>query len=439
MARIALLTEGALFPEGGRIAGLQVRVLEMARALGRRGHDVTVGEETASTGVEPGVNVTATRALRGNAFDVWIAHPRLVARHHRRFRDLPLVLDGYEAPFASFLAFAEAQGSERNRRVLSEYSAGVAETLRALRRADLVICANGPQRAGYLSLLGALGRLSPLESSPRIVQIVQTGAPPSPTGESLRAREEREGGQVVLWPGGAYPWFDLDTFVEAMPLVLDAVPSARFVFAGLGGQDGGTPRPAPIQQMLESPESQPLVTASTFVDWLPYAERREMYDSADIGVCTYRVHVETLFSMRTRVIDMAWGGLPVVATQGDEASQLLAAHHAAVTVPAEDPTALASEIVALLRDDNRRDAMKRNALALASGAWSWDAQIAPLHEFCKEPWRLSPARRIVGTRSVHRIIRVNGGRLWRVRQGLRRISPRRVTGLARRLRAPWPR
>lgn len=409
MARVALLTSGALIPESGRVAGLQIRVFEMACALARRGHSVTVGEGSPSHGMtaDLGLRLEPLSKMNPREFDVWVCHPLQVGRYRRRFADVPLVVDGYEAPFASFLSYGESRLGTVGRRGLFEYGEYISRILRALRAADLVLCANEAQRIGYLSLMGALGKLSPTQPSAEIVQIVQSGAPvesPEDGGPALIDKR----GPTVLWAGGVYPWFDLETFVRAVPLIQQRVPDAQFVFAGLGGVDQGQADPETQPGIETLRRNASLAPAVHLVDWLPYTQRGRLYRSADLVACTYRSHVETLFSMRTRVIDAAWGGLPVVATRGDSVSSYLEQYGAARTVTPGQAEELASVVAELLLDERRRTEMANAARSLADGPLSWDVQIEELHRFCSEPRHV---RSMKGDPCAS-IVRVNRGRLW---------------------------
>lgn len=398
------------------MAGLQIRVYEMARALARKGHEVTVAAPgpLPTFAISSGVRCVAPGEIRRpSGFDVWIAHPLVAGRYFARLADVPYVMDGYEAPFASFLSHSAALFPLLGERVLHDYRNLMAQFLRALENADRVLCANENQRLCFLSLLCVLGKINPKHPAEDMLLTVQSGAPP----ESPAAAIAREAGPVVLWAGGCYPWFDPETFLAAMPIIISRVPSVRFVFAGIGGsgERDAEPREMPAAQRVFSAvqRSAELRTRSRFVAWQPYAERGALYAGADVAVCTYRRQIETTFSMRTRIIDMAWGGLPVVATEGDAVSATLASQGAGIVVPAEEPERLSDAIVGLLTDQAKRGNLAAAAKALAAGVWSWDAQIQPLDQYCRvpafAPGREDPALR----RTVRGLVQIRDGIAWR--------------------------
>jgi glycosyltransferase involved in cell wall biosynthesis len=362
MARVLLTCDQPL--GDGRIAGLQVRVLEMSAALRRAGHAVVVAAPAEVAGVGP--------------VDVWITPPRLVAALADRVRARARAVDGYESPFGSFLAQAVALLPRIGDRAARDYRAAAVAMLAAIASADRVLCANESQRVSYLTILSMLGRLGPHAPDPGVVLCVSSGASPDPPA---RPRDDAPHAPVVLWCGGCYPWFDVETYLAALPAIAAAHPDARFRFAGIDGV--GAPDALPLARRIREAVATPaLAGRAELVPWTPYAERGALYAAADVGVCTYGDHLETRLAMRTRVIDMVWGGLPLVVSTGDEMSRVVERHALGRTVPPGDPAALAAAVGALLADGAARRAATVRARALATGELSWDHQAAPLARWC---------------------------------------------------------
>src|SRR5690349_7272832 len=111
MPAIAILTDKFVGPRH-KIAGLQIRTYEMARALVRRGHQVTIAAVNTppeNPGCEDIALMPADSLGRSVTPDVWISHPLLMDSVYPRLKDIPFVVDGYEFPFASFYAHTVAQ------------------------------------------------------------------------------------------------------------------------------------------------------------------------------------------------------------------------------------------------------------------------------------------------------------------------------------------
>jgi len=405
MARVLLTLDEPRTGPDGRMAGLQVRVHEMAAALARAGHAAIVAttDELAACG----------------PVDVWIAHPRMVAPLGPAVRARALVVDGYESPFGSFLAQAAALLPRVGDRAAQDYRASAVASLAALGAADRVLAANESQRTAYLTMLAMLGRIGPRTPDGDLVLCVPSGASPAPP---RRDGDVTPHEPVLLWCGGCYPWFDVETYLAALARVTSAVPAVRLRFAGIDGV-AGDPSALPLARRIREAVagSAALRARSEFVAWLPYAERGGLYAAADVGVCTYGDHLETRLAMRTRVIDMIWGGLPLVVSAGDEMSRVVEAHALGRVVAPADPSALADAIVALLADAAGRRAMSARAQALAAGDLSWDRQIAPLAAYCE-----AVAAGATGVRRAARpseaIVRLNDGRARRLADALRRVA-----------------
>jgi glycosyltransferase involved in cell wall biosynthesis len=401
VARILLTLDEPIGP--GPIAGLQVRVLEMSQALARAGHDVVVAAPDELGGVGP--------------VDVWITHPRMVTPLADAVATRALVVDGYESPFGSFLAHAAALLPRLGDRAVREYRATAVGQLAAIAAADRVLCANEAQRVSYLTILSMLGRIGPRTPDAALVLLVSSGASPEPP---VRPLDETPHAPVLLWCGGCYPWFDVETYLAALPAIAARVPAVRFRFAGIDGVGADeVPLARRIREVVAGDPA--LAARAQFVGWQPYVERGTLYASADVGVCTYGDHLETRLSMRTRVIDMIWGGLPLVVSSGDEMSRVVASHGLGRVVPAGDPGALADAASALLADPaGRRDATAR-ARALALGELSWDAQVAPLAAYCAAvaAGTTTPATTVSPAEAI---VRLNDGRERAVADAVRRLA-----------------
>lgn len=407
------------------MAGFQVRVYETGRALVRRGHEVIVAAPFGKSGAPANdmLRVVEINEI-GPSFkaDLWITSLFLAPRFHARLRHLPMVIDGYESPFGSFLWSSASLLPKLGARVLYQYRAWIQDFLVALNRADAVLCANENQRVCYITLLCTLGKISPKFPCLDKVLTVCSGAPPEPPPRDLSGFPQlqaiRNRGPVVLWAGGCYPWFDAATYSRAMPRIAARVPNVTFLFAGIDGMDGTSAEASQQQganELRAAIEAQPeLKSRSVFVDWLPYRERGRLYAVADAGACTYGDHLETIFSMRTRVIDMVWGRLPVVTSAGDRVSAFVQENKAGIAVPPGDAAALAESVVSLLDDPVRRSEMAAKCEVLASSAMSWDTVVEPLHRFCLNPQKDPAADDPLIQETVATMIRVNDRFAWRL-------------------------
>ena len=118
--------------------------------------------------------------------------------------------------------------------------------------------------------------------------------------------------------------------------------------------------------------------------WVEYERRADYLLEANVGVSTHFEHIETAFSFRTRILDYLWAGLPILATEGDSLSRLVHEHGLGVTVPPEDPGALADALRKLRGDPDFYAECAANVQAFAP-QMTWERAMAPIAEFVRNP------------------------------------------------------
>ncbi|HEX3787275.1 MAG TPA: glycosyltransferase [Pseudonocardiaceae bacterium] len=319
------------------------------------------------------------------------------------------------------------------------------------RRGDFFLCASDRQRHFWLGHFAALGRLTPelYDADPTagsLLAVAPFGLPgkaPARTGPGLRAALPgiSEKDKVVLWAGGVYSWFDPVTLVRAIGELRGRRSDVRLVFLGMRHPNPDVPemdvavRTRAVAGQLE------LVGEHVFFNegWVPYGERQNWLLDADCGVTTHFQHVETTFAFRTRVLDYLWSSLPIVTTEGDAFADLVRIERLGVTVPPEDPRALAEALELVLYDEEFA-AGCRERIANVREQFTWDRTLAPLLDYCRNPHPAAD-RLLGGGPLVHRPPLGAAGTLRRdvdlVREYLSAGGPtevaRRAVGRVRRI------
>jgi glycosyltransferase involved in cell wall biosynthesis len=129
-----------------------------------------------------------------------------------------------------------------------------------------------------------------------------------------------------------------------------------------------------------------LGSAVRFEQWRPFDRRFEIPQVSDVAVVTHRPGLETDLSLRTRLVDLLWLGLPAVVTAGGTMARIIAEHRAGTVVPPGDAEAVAAAVAGLLDDPT-----KRQAASKAGHQWAaerrWTVAAQPLLEFAEKPWR----------------------------------------------------
>jgi glycosyltransferase involved in cell wall biosynthesis len=214
-----------------------------------------------------------------------------------------------------------------------------------------------------------------------------------------------------------YDWYDVDVVLAALPALLGRDRRTTLVFIQHPHPDL-TPQSAAGRARAEAERRGWLGREVRFEAWRPAERRFDLARVADLAVVTHVPGLETDLSLRTRLVDLLWLGLPVVVTSGGTMSRVVREEGCGVVVPPGDAAALAGAVSSLLDDVDRRVAM-----AVRGRQWAarrtWPEVARPLLEFARRPWR-DPHRdrfRPVGVGAVRGADSVG----TRLRRRLRRI------------------
>src|SRR5207253_543849 len=109
--------------------------------------------------------------------------------------------------------------------------------------------------------------------------------------------------------------------------------------------------------------------------WMQYDLRGAYYDRFSVALLTFPQSIETDLSMRTRVFDYLWGGLPIVSSSAPGTDEILA-HYGAV-VQSDSADDFADAIVRVLHQDisTRRFVDEHQ----------WPRTLQPLRDFVRAP------------------------------------------------------
>lgn len=471
MTRIALVSSE---PLRGRVAGIGVRYLELARRLPRDGIEVVAVSpaDPDETPLPPG---TARRFQAGRLPEILadcdgaVAQGQLANDLLLECPELPVAVDLYDPWLVENLHYTPELG-------LDPYRNDHATWVLQLSRGDFFLCSSQEQRLFYLGFLAAVGRVNPerLARDPDFQALIvpvpfgvpeelpphrpyletapAAGAPrqpePGPAGGPGSTSESGpEGGRPrrILF-GALYDWYDPWTLLDALELLERPGPpgelapgtkGARPSGRGAGAAPGGPPPWELLFIRHPDPEGTPQRLMAEVerrcrrrgwwgsrvraVDWVPFERRYDLLRDVDLLVAPHRPTLETRLSLRTRFLDALATGCPVVTTEGGTLSRLLAEHDAGRVVPPEDARALAAVVEELLRDPSARAAQREGAARLAR-RFSWERVLEPLVAFCRSP-RRDPTKEAFAFRPP--TVAPPDGWTFRLRRALRR----RVSGL----------
>ncbi len=344
----------------GHPAGVGIRFLEMQKALAADGHGVTL----LSPPMTP-----ATLQQQSNDADVAIVQGHIANDFFAHARPIPTVVDLYDPFIIENLHYFASRGAE-------VFQHDHATVVLSLLRGDFFLCASKSQRLFWLGMMLAAGRLNPIAfaidaSLESLIAVAPCGVPPP------RARDRAVEPRVLF--GGIYDWYD-------PILAIDAVALARQSLSNISLTFNKHPNPSitPQGKLAEAMEYAGKKRYESFVKfepWFEYDRRGEFFDRFAVALLTFPHSLETELSMRTRVYDFLWGGLPIVSSPAPGTDEILVRYGCGMTVDSSSPRDVAD---ALLQAFSKRAALCEGAQRFVVDH-QWPEALRPLRDFCRQP------------------------------------------------------
>jgi colanic acid biosynthesis glycosyl transferase WcaI len=180
--------------------------------------------------------------------------------------------------------------------------------------------------------------------------------PPSP---ELLENWGLQGKKVIVAVGTMTYYQALDTIIEAAER-LSCDPKIVILMVGDG------PERTRIQSLVKRKG-----LSNVVFKLLPYEENDRLYSIAWAALATLRDVAIAQTSRPSKLFPPLSCGVPVIYSGNGEAARLLASNHCGITVPPEDPSALAQAIRDLVNDPERRQRLGQNGRLLAESEYSW--------------------------------------------------------------------
>ena len=347
---------------GERMAGPGIRAWHLARELSRHFDTTLVAKSEGSPIDGDGFRIIDREAPQ--ARDAIKNASVLVGQPARGFRKVrrgqKIVYDLFDP---TVLELRELYGSKPSLRQRIHLAAEWARLSEALMFADLLMCAAKKQRRFYDSLQS---NDAPWIEVPFGVDLHETRVCQQPQ-ENL-----------VIWGGGIWEWLDPATAVDAVVRVNAEGVSCKLLFLGRT-----RPNRALIDRRRDDRFSLLLERGGPHVsangDWVPYRERLSWLRSGKIAIMLHRPTGEAEYSIRTRLFDAIAAGIPVIATRGGFAADLVEREGLGLVVPPGNVDSVAAAIKKLLLDDVLYSTSVVNLERVRPG-FAWGVVTRPLIE-----------------------------------------------------------
>src|SRR2546428_6212147 len=256
---------------------------------------------------------------RGEA-DVAVVQGHVANDFFAHARPIPTVVDLYDPFIIENLHYYDSRGAE-------VFTHDHATLIHSLLRGDFFLCASEAQRLFWLGTMLAVGRLNPaaFQTDPNLESLIRVapfGVPPP--RERAAAAEPR-----VLF-GGIYDWYDPILAIDAVALARESLPKISYTVSWLQ-KPSLTPQ-GKTAQAMQDVKRRGFESFVRFEPWFEYDRRADFFDRFALALLTFPQSLETELSMRTRVYDYLWGGLPVVTSSAPGTDQILTQYPCGIVV-----------------------------------------------------------------------------------------------------------
>ena len=339
-------------------AGIGIRFIEMSKVLHADGHDISL--------LSPADGPIAPETLRdvSERSDVAVVQGHIANDFFVHARAMPTVVDLYDPFIVENLHYYGDRGTE-------VFTHDHATIMTSLLRGDFFLCASEAQRLFYLGMLIAAGRLNPaiFENDPHLDTLLRI----APFGVAA-ARDMPDTRPHAVLFGGIYDWYDPIVAIDAIAIARESIHDVTLTFSYHPNAET-TPQ-SQTERALQYAKSKEFVE---FVPWVSYDQRGEFFDRFSAALLTFPQSIETDLSMRTRIYDYLWGGLPIVTSSAPGTDQIIERYSAGDVIRGNDPRDYARAIVEVIKRGHAsgtRDFVNDH---------QWSTTLAPLLEFCRAP------------------------------------------------------
>jgi len=354
----------------GQPAGIGIRFMEIARVVAGAGHTVTVLTPGSGAVAHAECEDLTPQALArvSDDSDVIVVQGHAANDVFAHAAPRPVVVDLYDPFIIENLHYYSERGAE-------VFTHDHATLMQSLVRGDLFLCASEAQRLFYAGLLLATGRVNPalFENDPELVNLLRI----VPFGvHAPRPHTTRDLDHPAVLFGGIYDWYD-------PILAIDAVEEARLKVPGLTLTFTRHPNPdlTPQGKTAEAMEYAEDLDWVRFEPWTAYGDRAAFFDRFAIALLTFPQSLETELSMRTRIYDYLWGGLPIISSPAPGTADILEKYDAGITVAGRMG---GDTLVDALTNRARYEQLVAGTQRFVANH-QWERVLQPLLDFCARP------------------------------------------------------
>jgi len=227
-----------------------------------------------------------------------------------------------------------------------------------LNNADAVLAVSAELRKHILSL----------DTAPGSVHVLPNGVNaalfhPGKADPAVRRRLKLDGGAVLGFVGGLRPWHGVEILPELLSRLSKRHPRLRLVIAGDGQ----------LRRELESEfHRHGLAQRVTFTGLLPHGEIPAVIRQFDIALAPYPLHDHDFYFSPLKLFEYLACGVPVVAPRLGQIAEVVSDGKTGLLYPAGDLDALVRNCERLLAKPGLRATLGKAGARLVRREFTWD-------------------------------------------------------------------
>ena len=386
-------------PVTGRIGGLGIRQLEIARVLSRH-FEVRLLTPYAITSHKESFPIEKISFESPNTLSPHVQWANAVYAHHPA---ISAYAKKYKVPVAvdllvhEYFEALEREPLEKMKRqeVDVHFSNSILNFSRQLAMGDFFACPSGRSRDYYLGALTLTGKLDPeiYSKDPGLNSIADVVPFGIPSGKPKSGKRffrgklvgVKENDFIVLWGGTLANWYDVETPLKMMKRIAKSHPAVKLVFTGFANPMQAEPTETYVRSE-ELAKKWKLLNKSVFFykDWIPYEDRQYYLTECNAGIVTFEDHLENRFSQRIRLLDYVWAGLPVLTNPGNVLGDWIRDKSLGETISFGDDKTLSKIVTDWSENPSAAQDIKKR-MDRAKKELSWEKVCGPLIRFFQNP------------------------------------------------------
>ncbi len=235
-----------------------------------------------------------------------------------------------------------------------------------LNRADLITCDAEHMKEAMIKL-GA--------SSSKI-KIVYFGVDtqkfsPGLKDEKLIQKLQLQNSLIIISLRNLEPVYNLETFINAIPLILKEFPGVKFIIAGKGSEE---------EKLREIAKNLGILENIRFVGWISNEVLPQYLRTVDVYVSTSLSDA----GISSCTAEAMACGLPVVITNTGENEKWVKDGESGFVIPIKNPEVLAEKIIYLIKNKNERFRFGENGRKIIEERNNYYKEMKKMEEIYKE-------------------------------------------------------